>query len=137
MSSASRVGDKPRSRSVDLDDYEHNVAGIRALARLALAGLSDDDLDDVLLVITELVSNAFDHGRSTRWMRLLVTPAPCVVRCEVDDTAPQLPVLGKSRLGEFRGRGMLLVDELATTWGIAPGDGFKTVWAEFRFSQSC
>jgi anti-sigma regulatory factor (Ser/Thr protein kinase) len=132
VSSGSHLGEKPRSRSVDLNEYVHNVAGIRSLTRLALAGVSDDDLEDIVLVVTELVSNAFDHGTSPRWMRLYLTPAPCVVRCEVDDTAPELPVLGKSRLNGFRGRGMVLVDQCATSWGVTQGDGYKTVWAEFE-----
>ncbi|GAA3677190.1 hypothetical protein GCM10022267_75130 [Lentzea roselyniae] len=132
MPSGNHLGHNARSRSVDLDDYVQNVAGIRRLARLALSRFPDDDLEDILLVVTELVSNAFDHGRSPRWMRLYLTLAPFAVRCEVDDTAPELPVLGKSRLGGFRGRGMVLVDQLATSWGAARGDGYKTVWAQFN-----
>lgn len=133
--SASRPGGTPRTCSVNLDDYVGNVAGVRHLTRDALQDMSSDDLEDVLLVVTELVSNAFDHGRGTRRMRLSFNPQPCVVRCEVDDTAAQLPVLGRSRLGGFRGRGMVLVDELAGAWGVMSGDGFKTVWAELNFES--
>lgn len=132
MSSGSHLGEKPRSRSIDLTEYVDNVAGVRSLTRLALAGVSDDDLEDIVLVVTELVSNAFDHGEGPLWMRLYLTPAPCVVRCEVDDTAEELPVVGTSRLDGFRGRGMVLVDQIAARWGVVRGDGYKTVWAEFQ-----
>ncbi|MEU7476430.1 hypothetical protein AB0A63_10640 [Lentzea sp. NPDC042327] len=66
----------PREHRGEVHEPVCDVAGIRALARQVLAGLSDDDLDDVLQVIAELVSDAFDCGRSARWMRLFVTPAP-------------------------------------------------------------
>ncbi|HEX7303836.1 ATP-binding protein [Lentzea sp.] len=125
-------GHRARSRSVDLDDYAWNVAEIRSLSRPVLAGIRGDDVEDVLLVVSELVSNAFDHGLGPRRLRLDVGLHPCVVRCEVDDTGPGLPVLGRSRIGEFRGRGIVLVDRLAAAWGVAHGDGGKTVWAELR-----
>ncbi|RDI34397.1 histidine kinase-like protein [Lentzea flaviverrucosa] len=132
VSSAGRPGGTPRTCSVDLDDHVGNVAGVRHLTRDVLRHISNDDLEDVLLVVTELVSNAFDHGEAPRLMRLTVTPRPYVVRCEVDDAAERLPVLGRSRSGGFRGRGMVLVDELATAWGVVPGNDFKTVWAELK-----
>ncbi|MFD5830652.1 ATP-binding protein [Lentzea sp. NPDC060358] len=117
-------------RGLDLEDYPRCLAEVRRLTRLALTGVRTADVDDVLLVVTELVCNAFDHGRGPRLLRLRVSPHPCVVRCEVDDTAPELPVLGRSRLGPFRGRGIVLVDRLATAWGTDRGESGKTVWAE-------
>jgi anti-sigma regulatory factor (Ser/Thr protein kinase) len=132
VSSGNHLSDKARSRSVDLHEYVHNVAGVRSLTRVALSGLSADALEDILLVVTELVSNAFDHGESPFWMWLYLSPAPCVVRCEVNDTGPDVPVVGKSRLSDFRGRGMVLVDQLATRWGVTHRDGYKTVWAEIE-----
>ncbi|MGZ3146268.1 ATP-binding protein [Lentzea chajnantorensis] len=130
--SLSHPGHQAFFRSFDLEDYHDDVAGIRARARLALTGFGGDDVGDVLLVLSELVCNAFDHGRGPRRLRLHVAPDPCVVRCEVDDTAPELPVHGRSRLGGCRRRGIVTVERLATSWGTSPGDGCKTVWAELR-----
>lgn len=89
-----------------------------------------DELEDVLLVVNELVSNAYDHGRSPRRLRLHHSSEPCFVRAEVDDASPELPTPGRSRFGAGRGRGMVLVDRLAKDWDVTPGTSGKTVWAE-------
>jgi hypothetical protein len=52
------------------------------------------------------------------------------VRVEVDDGSPELPVVGRSRLGASRGRGWLLISRLCRSWGADPlPAGGKTVWA--------
>ncbi|WP_157529019.1 ATP-binding protein [Nocardia sp. NRRL S-836] len=92
--------------------------------------VGDDELDDILLIVTELVSNAIDHGTSPYVLRLFQSGAPCHVRVEVDDTSTDLPVLGTSRLRGDRGRGMVIVNQLCKDWGVMPGPEGKTVWAE-------
>ena len=92
--------------------------------------MAADELDDILLVVNELVSNAFDHGRSPRRMRLRRSTEPCFVRVEVDDTSPGPPTLGSSRLGANRGLGMVIVNRLAKDWGVTHSLNGKTVWAE-------
>ncbi|MCE6995533.1 ATP-binding protein [Saccharothrix sp. S26] len=105
---------------------------VRRWAVTAMADLDDDHLQAVLLVATELVANAYDHAHPHR-VRLRRSRVPCQVRIEVEDTSPARPILGRSRLGEHRGRGLVMVDNLTRhQWGTqARSDGGtgKTVWA--------
>ncbi|WP_170166587.1 ATP-binding protein [Lentzea atacamensis] len=127
--SSSRLGDSPRPRSLDLDEVQ-DVAAARRWTSAVLSGVTDDELDDILLVVDELVSNAFDHGLSPRLMRLHRSEEPCLVRVEVCHASTQVPVLGRSRLGGHQGRGMLIVNRLAKDWGVTLVPHGKTVCAE-------
>ncbi|GGS30272.1 hypothetical protein GCM10010171_24740 [Actinokineospora fastidiosa] len=88
-------------------------------------------LGDIQLVVTELVGNAYEHADRPFRLRL-VRPGAHSVRVEVDDPSPDPPALGRSRFGDIRGRGLIIVDALAVTWGVEPGSSGKTVWATFR-----
>ncbi|MFD5770472.1 ATP-binding protein [Streptomyces sp. NPDC127049] len=77
-------------------------------------------------IIAELTANAVTHGRvAGRDFRLALAALPGVLRIEVSDTR------GADLPEAHAGRGLLLVEELADRWGIAPGPvPRKTVWAE-------
>jgi two-component sensor histidine kinase len=117
------------------DSHPHMVAAVRRWARTELDGLGQDILGDILLVITELVSNAYDHGGGPSLVRLTRAHAPWLVVVEVEDVNALLPTIGVSRFGadSHRGNGLVLVDKLATTWGITRHQHTrgKTVWARF------
>lgn len=115
---------------LDLGACTPPMVTVRRWAADALADLSDEALGDVLLVVTELVTNAYDHGAFAREIRLLRIPEPCAVRIEVNDSSPEQPVLGQSRIGRHRGRGLKIVDRLSNEWGVIPNVVGKTVWAE-------
>lgn len=105
---------------------------VRRWAARALAEVDDVHLDDVLLVVTELVTNAYDHGEGPLEVRMQYSPAPCRVRIEVDDSCLAHPVVAAPSQTAPGGRGMLLVAKLTAGWGVRerPGTGGKTVWAE-------
>ncbi|MCO1660510.1 ATP-binding protein [Pseudonocardia sp. S2-4] len=90
--------------------------------------LDDERLVDVELVCVELVTNAIEHARAPRAVRIRLAPRGRA-RIEVDDAgppralAPRLPTLH-----ELRGRGLALVDALST-WGVRLTPTGKTVWA--------
>ncbi|MCG8925909.1 ATP-binding protein [Lentzea sp. CC55] len=96
----------------------------------ALADVGEDHLYDVQLVVTELVSNVLDHTPGTGCLRIVHHRDPCVVEVEVEDESPIEPVYGRSRLGEHRGRGIMVVDTISRRWGyrVRAGGG-KTVFA--------
>lgn len=91
--------------------------------------LHDDDAVDVLLVITELVSNVYDHGRFPARLHLYEWNGPCVVGIEVDDASPKEPVLRPRSASSDRGRGLVIVDRLAEQWGVFRKALGKSVWA--------
>lgn len=112
-----------------LPEDEPDLAAMRAWAGSLLRDMSEDVRLDVLLVCTELASNAYEHAEGPRAVR--VQRHTDFVRVEVDDHTPaELPQLGQSRLGDSRGRGLLLISQLARCWGTREFSGGKTIWAE-------
>ncbi|MEV0674947.1 ATP-binding protein [Actinosynnema sp. NPDC050436] len=115
-----------------LADGDNQLAEVRRwVQRLLDDEVDGDTLGDVLLVVTELVSNAYDHGRHALEVRL-VPPLRHrrLVRVEVDDSSSELPVLGRSRIADTRGMGLVMVNALCSSWGTSPLLVGKSVWAD-------
>ncbi|WP_156213742.1 hypothetical protein [Lentzea aerocolonigenes] len=47
-----------------------------------------------------------------------------------------LPALGSSSAGSFRGRGLVLVEQVARRWGVLTAANRKTVCAEFSLDAA-
>ena len=122
--------------SVDLSMPVPPLAQIRQWLATVLADLAEDLLQDLMLVCTELVSNAYDHACAPRRLRVHRSRERDALVIEVDDGSPDvLPAAGTSRLGSFRGRGLLMVDTLSRRrWGTRVDADCKTVWAELPLS---
>jgi anti-sigma regulatory factor (Ser/Thr protein kinase) len=89
----------------------------------------------VLLVTSELVTNAIVHGRSS--FTLTVTRKDAAVRIAVTDHGPGRPVLRTVGVDAAHGRGLQLVDRLSSAWSSYPtADGGKVVWGEVRLPFS-
>ena len=90
-----------------------------------------DALTEVAVLLTsELVTNVIVHARTP--MRLSVDVEPAALRVAIADDVPRTPVQRKVDGGSPRltGRGMHLVESLATHWGVEPSPHGKTVWFE-------
>ncbi|KWW98652.1 putative anti-sigma regulatory factor [Carbonactinospora thermoautotrophica] len=90
-------------------------------------------VDEVQLVATELFANAVAHARHQgRPIRVAVEHRGDVLRIEVHDPDPTPPA-PRWMPDRTYGRGLLLVEALASRWGTVPApDGGKLVYAEFR-----
>ncbi|WP_405459669.1 ATP-binding protein [Streptomyces sp. NBC_00101] len=111
-----------------------SAATARRLVRTALAAWGlEHHIDDATVVITELVSNAVDHGRLDS-IRVLVThPAHDCVHLGVVDRSKSVPVLRRDADDEeTRGRGLVLVEALSDSWGTELYRWGKQVWAELK-----
>ncbi|WP_406193631.1 ATP-binding protein [Kitasatospora sp. NBC_01560] len=85
--------------------------------------------DDVLLVVSELVTNAVRHGGGRIELRL--RPSPPGLRVEVSDGSTEPPVLRYDDDPAVPGRhGLRVVALLSWDWGSVPAAGGKTVWSE-------
>ncbi len=107
-----------------------------AIARHALDGLDGrlpgDQLGDVRLLVSELVTNALRHAEMADQdaIRLSVTVTDAAVRVEVTDPGsgfdPEPPPEDPYRAA---GWGLFLVDTIADRWGVDHGRG-TLVWFE-------
>ena len=94
--------------------------------------------DPAALLVTELVTNAVEAsaGRTGRdqgklpmiGLAIRLTAASLVL--EVWDSSPLRPVPQEADIARDRGRGLLLIDALADSWGHRAADGGKVVWCE-------
>lgn len=80
------------------------------------------------LVVTELVTNALLHGSPPLLLHVRVTDGR--VRLTVHDGSPLLPRRPADDPGAMTGRGLRLVEALASRWGVHHSTGGKAVWAE-------
>ncbi|MFF8387412.1 ATP-binding protein [Streptomyces kanasensis] len=100
---------------------------VRQMRRITAAYLRSRGLLPVLhtaqLVVSELVTNAIRHGRGE--VGLTVAAGADGLRIEVSDDNPAPARLRPADEADECGRGLLLVDALATTWGVSP-DGHTT-----------
>jgi hypothetical protein len=105
---------------------------IRQLVRALLTGHAGIVVDDAVLIADELVTNAHRHGQAPRTCRLTVANHHTRLRIEVDDASPREP---RPRTPDHTGgRGLILIDRLASQWGFDHHGDHKTVWAELTLN---
>jgi anti-sigma regulatory factor (Ser/Thr protein kinase) len=106
----------------------------RAFVRDRCPGAADEVLDDITLIVSELVSNAVKHGKPEIELRMRMNPL--LIDISVLDHGPQvLPAeIMAPDAWATSGRGLSIVDRLASDWGVEPlaGGTGKTVWARLN-----
>lgn len=107
----------------------------RAFVRETLGEqVDDDDLQDVLIVTSELVTNAVMHTGSAS--QLEVRPGDDEVELRVSDGDPRAPAR-RTLVGlQAQGRGLALLGALAQRWGVDEREDGKTVWAVLRLHRT-
>jgi serine/threonine-protein kinase RsbW len=89
-------------------------------------------VDDVILVATELVSNAIRHAEPQAGGQVTVSweldPAGIIVRV-TDGGAASTPRVRHVNSRDTSGRGLALVEAIATQWGVEDTPESTTVWA--------
>jgi anti-sigma regulatory factor (Ser/Thr protein kinase) len=111
-------------------DLAAPAAARRAVLPL-LAGVPPSLAEDLLVAVSELVTNAVIHARPP--MVLVAEREGDVLRVGVDDASTR-----RARLvapGPGGGRGLHLVARLAARWGSAERPGGKTTWAVFELPR--
>lgn len=136
--------DTPRTpHSVRLADIEEAARHARHTVheQLGAWGLDPPDSRDVrscteavLLIVSELVTNACRHTRGPRDLR--ISWRENTVTIEVDDLGAESPVIvPDAGRGAHGGYGMSLIDTLADHWGVQHRGGGKTVYASITYPR--
>ncbi len=121
---------------VRADPAEVGRARRWARSRLAVCGIGADEplAETLVLLISELVTNAVVHTGCPAVLRMLLpdVPAPSgTVRVEVADSSSRAPQPRDADGGDTNGRGLALVDGLADRWGWQEeSTGGKRIWCE-------
>ncbi|MFM9576763.1 ATP-binding protein [Streptomyces turgidiscabies] len=128
----------PPPPRLKLKAVEESAKVARDFAREYIAfhvsAIGDTLLDDVLLVVSEIVTNAIRYGTEPGDSLLVALEhGPDLVRIEVHDTRRSSPRFRPESVERQRGRGMFIVDALAT-WGVRDRPFGKIVWAEVKAS---
>lgn len=115
-----------------LPPVPRSPARARALASARLRSWNADGRprDDMLLVVSELVTNAVRFGAGPVVLRLV--RAGRRLLCEVTDSGNGRPRMHRGDDLDDSGRGLLVVHKLTTGWGVRWTSTGKTVWAELE-----
>ncbi|MER5970987.1 ATP-binding protein [Streptomyces sp. NPDC002055] len=100
--------------------------------RVRIAVLVTNDGRSALASSDRQSDDRNDAGSTPLRHEVLRVGGSATLRIEVSDAGTEHPNLHKASEGEESGRGLFLIDALATAWGShdrSPGIG-KTVWAE-------
>jgi anti-sigma regulatory factor (Ser/Thr protein kinase) len=89
-----------------------------------------DVVDTALLLTSELVTNAVIHGGSDVQLEVRIDGA--LLRVDVGDDSARLPRQRSADHNALDGRGLQIVDLLATRWGVYDEPLGKTVWFELE-----
>src|ERR1700761_6559852 len=107
------------------------------LALLQARGAQGEDLDALVLMLSELATNAVQHAGTEFEVAVSFSPGGTTVRVEVRDEAPGLPSPSEELPDAPHGRGLHIGQTLADRRGIEvrrdrPG---KTVWFSVPLSS--
>ena len=117
--------------SIELPDTIQAPGLARRFVETHAASLPSDVLQDALLLVSELATNAVRHGAAPISVQLL-SNGDGAVRVEVHDAGTGVPVPTTPEAADAGGRGLLIVAALASRWGVTPsasGPG-KATWFE-------
>ncbi|MFI9767510.1 SpoIIE family protein phosphatase [Streptomyces sp. NPDC052415] len=118
--------------TVAQDEPERVAVARQHLRELLHDWPSDDQVDSAVLLLSETLTNVLVHTDADALLLAEVRgeAGGRRMRVEVTDTSDDLP--HKRRPGELAssGRGLMLIELLADTWGVDPQGEGKSIWFE-------
>lgn len=146
---STRVGPVPangrQTRDVRLAALPSAVPWARRVLRHMLHEWQVESMaDPAALLVSELVTNAVEAsaGRTGRdqgklpMIGLAIRLTATSLVLEVWDSSPLRPVSQEADIARNRGRGLLLIDAMADSWGHRAADGGKVVWCELALPRA-
>lgn len=126
----------PASRRMVQHIHQADPEGLveaRSMLRQALAAWGAGPLTpDIELAADELLTNALVHTDGGAFLTAeLLAPPSRRIRLEIQDRSSEWPHRRAPGETATSGRGLMLVDALAASWGVEPRGTGKSVWCEF------
>lgn len=118
------------ARTVELAGRPASVRNARVFTAdvLGEGGVEASAIELAVLLVSELVTNAAVHVGGD--VRMTVHIHAHCVRVEVEDKGPSRPLLRPFTRDQPNGRGLGVVDTIATDWGTERHTNRKVVWFE-------
>ena len=107
------------------DCRPESVTAARRFVRDTLGGEEDTILDAAELMASELTSNCVRHAGTAFEVGVSVGDE---IRVEVADAGGGRPRPLSPGPEEPSGRGLMIVEAMAASWGVEPAERGKTVW---------
>jgi len=122
------MGDNGRS-GITVPSVPSSVASVRRyIVEVCRAAGLDGLSDTAALLVSEVATNALVHGSGDVRVRAAVVDGR--LRVEVVDDDPGLPRPRAAQAMDEGGRGLALLEALASTWGTDARPDGKSVWFE-------
>jgi anti-sigma regulatory factor (Ser/Thr protein kinase) len=115
------------------------VARQHLCAQLLASGVRASTVDDAVVIVSELLSNALRHARPlpSGEIRVAWNRHGDVVEVAVSDGGSSTePRRGRPALSSLGGRGLGIVETLADCWGVRREEDATTVWALLRVARA-
>ena len=107
-------------------------ASVLRIRRFVVAACREDlgaePCETAALLVSEVATNALVHAAGRIQVRVRLRGG--VLRVEVADSSPDLPAPRRAGTLDEGGRGLTLVDVLASSWGVESDEFGKVVWFE-------
>jgi anti-sigma regulatory factor (Ser/Thr protein kinase) len=117
---------------LDLPPLPSSASRARSAVREYLdSSCPGEVVETTALLVTELVTNAVLHAGTQ--IVVVVDHAPGSFKVRVCDNSDVRLVARPLEPTAATGRGLLLVQQLATTWGVNSSQRGKEVWCEIQF----
>jgi len=123
---------RPRTVRLELTAVPHASREARNAARVVLEDwdVPSPVVDDALLVISELVTNAVRHAGTASTLELEIGQTGERLRVALSDGSAAAPRVRRAGRAAEDGRGMTILAALSDRWGIEPHLEGKRVWWE-------
>jgi len=122
------------TEQIVLEPVSASVPRARRFVADCLSDLPRETIDVARLLVSEVVTNAVLHARTNLSLRL--DRSDTTVSVHVEDENPVLPVLRTHNADAGTGRGLWVLESMASRWGSHSVDGGKVVWFELSTGHS-
>jgi anti-sigma regulatory factor (Ser/Thr protein kinase) len=125
--------EQPQGVNSTIREFPNQKESVRAARDFVADVLHPFGVDDVVprIVTSELASNAVRHAQTP--FRVAVDVNPGTIRIEVED-GKGAQKIATDMASENTGRGLRIVEDVATAWGVEHRGPRKAVWIELPSS---